>query len=132
MAKEEAAAEKEKIAIIKGASSGIGKTTAIALAKVGNKVVLAARRDNGIPFRETIEAALKGARIEYKHLDADRTDLFDTLRALSSIIMAEKNNLIYVNVSVGSKIQAIASMMACMMFEDSVAMMKPIYNEFPD
>jgi NAD(P)-dependent dehydrogenase (short-subunit alcohol dehydrogenase family) len=45
MAKEEVAAEKEKIAIITGASSGIGRTTAIALAKVRNKVVLAARRD---------------------------------------------------------------------------------------
>jgi NAD(P)-dependent dehydrogenase (short-subunit alcohol dehydrogenase family) len=45
MAKGEAAAEKEKIAIITGASSGIGRTTAIALAKVRNKVVLAARRD---------------------------------------------------------------------------------------
>lgn len=41
--------------------------------------------------------------------------------------MAEKDNLIYVNVSVGSKIQAIASMMACMMFKDSVAMIKPYY-----
>ncbi len=83
--------------------------------------------DEGIPFREKIETALKNARIEYKHIDADRTDLFDTLRALSSIIMLEKNNLIYVNVSVGSKIQAIASMMACMMFKDSVAMIKPYY-----
>jgi NADP-dependent 3-hydroxy acid dehydrogenase YdfG len=45
MAKEEAAA------IITGASSGIRRTTAIALAKVGNKVELAARRDKGIPFR---------------------------------------------------------------------------------
>ena len=83
--------------------------------------------DQGIPFRETIEQALKKAKIEYKHIDADRTDLFDTLRALSSIIMAEKNNLIYVNVSVGSKVQAIASMMACMMFKDDVAMIKPYY-----
>lgn len=83
--------------------------------------------DKGIPFRETIEEALKKARIEYRHIEADRTDLFDTLRALSSIIMTEKNNLIYVNVSVGSKIQAIASMMACMMFKDNVAMIKPYY-----
>jgi hypothetical protein len=51
---------------------------------------------------------------------ADRTDLFDTLRVLRSIVLKEKNNAILVNVSVGSKIQAIASMMACMMFKDEV------------
>jgi NAD(P)-dependent dehydrogenase (short-subunit alcohol dehydrogenase family) len=35
----------QKIAVVTGASSGIGRTTAIALAKVGNKVVLADRQD---------------------------------------------------------------------------------------
>jgi NAD(P)-dependent dehydrogenase (short-subunit alcohol dehydrogenase family) len=35
----------QKIAVVTGASSGIGRTTAIALAKVGNKVVIADRRD---------------------------------------------------------------------------------------
>jgi hypothetical protein len=49
-----------------------------------------------------------------------RTQLFDTLRALRTIIFEEKKNAIFVNVSVGSKIQAIASMMACMMFKDEV------------
>jgi hypothetical protein len=42
------------------------------------------------------------------------------------IILKEKGNSILVNVSVGSKIQAIASMMACMMFKD-VANIKPYY-----
>ena len=40
--------------------------------------------------------------------------------------MKEKGNSILVNVSVGSKIQAIASMMACMMFKD-ISMIKPYY-----
>jgi hypothetical protein len=48
------------------------------------------------------------------------------LRALRTIILKEKGNSILVNVSVGSKIQAIASMMACMMFKD-LAMIKPYY-----
>jgi NADP-dependent 3-hydroxy acid dehydrogenase YdfG len=38
----------QKVAIVTGSSSGIGRTTAIALAKVGNKVALAARQDNRI------------------------------------------------------------------------------------
>ena len=42
------------------------------------------------------------------------------------IILKEKGNSILVNVSVGSKIQAIASMMVCMMFKD-VANIKPYY-----
>jgi hypothetical protein len=42
------------------------------------------------------------------------------------IILKEKSNSILVNVSVGSKIQAIASMMACMMFKDK-ANIKPYY-----
>ena len=55
-----------------------------------------------------------------------RGELFDILRALRIIILKEKGNSILVNVSVGSKIQAIASMMACMMFKD-LAMIKPYY-----
>ena len=54
---------------------------------------------------------------------------FDILKALRIIILKEKGNSILVNVSivsVGSKIQAIASMMACMMFKD-IAMIKPYY-----
>jgi NAD(P)-dependent dehydrogenase (short-subunit alcohol dehydrogenase family) len=35
----------QKVAIVTGSSSGIGRTTAIALAKEGIKVVIAARRD---------------------------------------------------------------------------------------
>ena len=34
-----------KVAIVTGSSSGIGRTTAIAIAKEGIKVVIAARRD---------------------------------------------------------------------------------------
>lgn len=87
--------------------------------------------DKGQPFRAEIESAFKEARIEVRVIDADRTDLFDMLRALSTIIMAEKNNAIYMNVSVGSKIQAIASMMVCMMFKEEAVMIRPYYA-FPE
>jgi hypothetical protein len=45
---------------------------------------------------------------------------------LDSFLIQAKQNHILVNVSVGSKIQAIASMMACMMFND-MATIKPYY-----
>jgi Family of unknown function (DUF6293) len=82
--------------------------------------------DKGDKFVKTIQSKLNDARIECLQAPADRIDLFDILRALRTIILKEKGNSILVNVSVGSKIQAIASMMACMMFKD-IAMIKPYY-----
>ena len=64
-------------------------------------------------FSKRITKRLEESRIEFKLEYADRTDLFDTLRALREIIFKESNNVILINVSVGSKIQAIASMIAC-------------------
>src|SRR5918911_4127629 len=85
-----------------------------------------AKADKGDKFVKAIQSKLKDARIECLQASADRIDLFDILRALRTIILKEKGNSILVNVSVGSKIQAIASMMACMMFKD-IAMIKPYY-----
>jgi hypothetical protein len=82
--------------------------------------------DKGDNFVKLIQAKLKDARIDCLQAQADRIDLFDILRALRTIVLREKGNSILVNVSVGSKIQAIASMMACMMFKD-IAMIKPYY-----
>jgi hypothetical protein len=82
--------------------------------------------DKGSPYTESIEKKLKASHIDCRQASADRIDLFDILRALRAIILREKGNYILVNVSVGSKIQAIASMMACMMFKD-MAIIKPYY-----
>jgi Family of unknown function (DUF6293) len=82
--------------------------------------------DEGSKFIKLIQEKLKESRIQCLQKQANRIDLFDILRALRLIILKEKGNSILVNVSVGSKIQAIASMMACMMFKD-IAMIKPYY-----
>jgi hypothetical protein len=84
------------------------------------------QEDKGNPFIPQVEKRLKESNIECKKTQANRTDLFDILRAFHQIVLEEKSNSIFVNVSVGSKIQAIASMMACMMFKDVVAI-KPYY-----
>ena len=89
-------------------------------------LIVHAGADKGDKFVKAIQSKLKDARIECLKASADRIDLFDILRALRTIILKEKQNSILVNVSVGSKIQAIASMMACMMFKD-LAMIKPYY-----
>jgi hypothetical protein len=82
--------------------------------------------DKGSPYAKSIARKLKESNIDCQQASADRIDLFDILRALRTIIMREKGNHILVNVSVGSKIQAIASMMACMMFKD-MATIRPYY-----
>ena len=84
------------------------------------------QEDKGSPYAESIAKRLKASNIECQQTSADRIDLFDILRALRTIIFREKANYILVNVSVGSKIQAIASMMACMMFKD-IATIEPYY-----
>jgi len=68
--------------------------------------------DEGHQFVKSIRDMLKQARIECLQTEADRVELFDILRALRIIILKEKGNSILVNVSMGSKSQAIASMMA--------------------
>ena len=82
--------------------------------------------DAGQSFSKAVSQQLEKNGVEFMTERADRTDLFDTLGVLRKIILKEKNNAILVNVSVGSKIQAIASMMACMMFKDEVDIM-PYY-----
>jgi uncharacterized protein DUF6293 len=82
--------------------------------------------DKGDKFVKAIQSKLKDARIECLQAQANRIDLFDILRALRTIFVQEKGNSILVNVSVGSKIQAIASMMSCMMFKD-ITTIKPYY-----
>src|ERR671918_1629664 len=84
------------------------------------------QEDKGSPYAKSIARKLKESNIDCQQASADRIDLFDILRALRTIIFHEKGNHILVNVSVGSKIQAIASMMACMMFKD-MATIKPYY-----
>ena len=48
----------------------------------------------------------------------DRLDLFEIIKSIKKIIEREEGNNIYVNLASGSKIQAIAGMMACMMFNE--------------
>ena len=54
--------------------------------------------------------------IEIKKMHHTRTDLFDIIRATREIINQESGNSVFVNLSSGSKIQAVGCVMACMMF----------------
>lgn len=82
--------------------------------------------DKAIPFIDKVQKQLKNAGIKVELARADRTDLFQTIKAIKDIILKEQENDIFVNVASGSKIQAIACMMACMIFNDKKNV-KPFY-----
>jgi len=84
--------------------------------------------DKAVPFVSKIIKQLEKLRIEVVQESHDRRDLFKIIRAVKSIIEQEKGNEIYVNLASGSKIQAIGTMMACMMFNDN-SNVHPFYVE---
>jgi len=84
--------------------------------------------DKAVPFVSKITKQLEKLRIEVVQESHDRRDLFKIIRAVKSIIEQEKGNEIYVNLASGSKIQAIGTMMACMMFNDD-SNVHPFYVE---
>jgi len=96
------------------------KATTTRIVDINNEIVRFESNDKGQVIRKHYSG------VHWDTVESTTGLLFDTLRALRIIILKEKANAIFVNVSVGSKIQAIASMMACMMFKDEVNI-RPYY-----
>jgi len=84
--------------------------------------------DKARPFLKKIQSQLKSSRIKTELQRADRLNLFRILKSVKEIVEEEKENDVYVNVASGSKIQAIACMMACQMFNDRKNI-RPFYAE---
>ena len=84
--------------------------------------------DKAKSFVDTIKTELKKAKIRVEIAYANRLDLFQIIKAVKEIVNKEIENDIYVNVASGSKIQAIACMMACMIFNDRKNI-QPFYAE---
>lgn len=72
--------------------------------------------DKASSYLEKIKKELKKEKISVQVIYSDRFNPFKILKSVKEIVQKEKENDIFVNVSSGSKIQAIACMMACMMF----------------
>jgi len=85
-------------------------------------------KDRAQGYMEKIRAQLKKEKIEVQIAHSNRFDLFNILKALREIVQKEDGNDIFVNCSSGSKIQAIACMMACMMFQGKTKL-TPYYAE---
>ena len=70
-------------------------------------------------YLDDIKTRLRKERIELETKKLDRLELFSNIKSVRSIIDDEgKDNTYYINVSSGSKIQAVACTMACMMFNE--------------
>jgi len=87
--------------------------------------------DKAVSFYDNTEKKLKKLNIDVVKEHHDRLDLFKIIKSVREIIEREKGNIIYVNLASGSKIQAIACMMACMMFNDDQNV-QPFYVEAKD
>ncbi len=75
-------------------------------------------QDKAKSYSDKIIKEFKKNKIKVEFAEANRNDVFNILKIVKEIFEKEKNNDIYVNVSSGSKIQAIACMMACMLFKE--------------
>ncbi len=84
--------------------------------------------DKSGPYLEKIKKECKKLGVELKISYADRLSIFKAIKAVKEIISKEENNYIYVNVASGSKIQAIACMMACMILKECKNI-QPFYAE---
>ena len=84
--------------------------------------------DKSGPYLEKIKKECKKMKIELKISYADRLSMFKIIKSVKEIINQEENNYIYINVASGSKIQAIACMMACMILKECKNI-QPFYAE---
>ena len=84
--------------------------------------------DLSAPYLEKIKKECKKLGVEVKIAYADRLSIFKVIKSIKDIIEKEKGNYIYVNVASGSKIQAIACMMACMVLKN-YKNLQPFYAE---
>lgn len=84
--------------------------------------------DKATPYIEKIQKQLQKEKIRVVKEHHDRLDLFNIIKSVKKIIQSEQKNTLYVNLASGSKIQAIACMMACMMFNENNRII-PFYAE---
>ncbi|MFM8621059.1 MAG: DUF6293 family protein [Candidatus Nanopelagicaceae bacterium] len=84
--------------------------------------------DKSKPYADEIRKQLKKNKIQYKDVYADRNNLLEIVKTVKEIIIEHRNSEIFINVSSGSKIQAIGCMMGCMIFDDRKNL-RPYYVE---
>ena len=97
------------------------RVTAPLIAMRADKVYLVRHKetDSAASFYSKIRDELydRFKHIQIEDVYSDIWDLYDCIEKFRRIILSEKGNRIYVNVSTGTKITAIAGMLSCMMWD---------------
>jgi hypothetical protein len=84
--------------------------------------------DKATKFYDIIDKKLKKLDIETEKVYHNRLDLFQIIKSVKELIQSQSNDSVYVNLASGSKIQSVACMMACQMFNDN-SNVSPYYVE---
>ena len=74
--------------------------------------------DDSMRFLKSCTRKLERANIEVKVVKSNRFRIFPIIKTVNDIIRGESKNQIFVNVTTGSKLQAVGCMMACMLCEN--------------
>ncbi|MBS7615467.1 hypothetical protein KEJ18_07060 [Candidatus Bathyarchaeota archaeon] len=88
--------------------------------------------DSAKPYLDKVKDELDKHKIQYVVEKCGIRDMFDILKTYRRIIEEEHKHQIFINVSTGTKIEAIAGMMACMMFKKDQRHISPYYVEPED
>lgn len=113
------------------------RVTKSAIGYKADKVVLIGHEEDGEEDEvrlDEIESILEEQAIEVERTECDIFDLYDSLGLIAEIINRFKSEEVYVNVSTGSKVTAIAGMIACMAIDATAyyAKAKDYSGEYPD
>lgn len=89
-----------------------------------DKVVIVGHKEDeegssGMEYREAVKSQLEEQGIEFDVEEADLFEMYDAMGAFIDIIHESKESEIYLNVATGTKITAIAGMLACMFTENA-------------
>ena len=92
-------------------------------------IVTYGEKDAASEFLKKTKSILKKHRIPFKVIFVDIWNLIACVEKFRDLIIQEKNNQVFFNVSTGTKISAISAMLSCMIWNCQPYYAKPDYSE---
>ena len=92
-------------------------------------IVTYGEKDAAEEFLKKTKRILKKHRIPYKVIFVDIWNLMACVEKFRDLIIEEKENQVFFNVSTGTKISAISAMLSCMIWNCQPYYAKPDYSE---